>query len=1079
MSRSWQSWLGRVFLPARAGRTVARRPKRNQPFTPALEVLETRLAPANFVWTGTESTLWSDSANWLNTDTQAVPTRAPGKGMRPGEVDSVEFDGRLAARASRNTTVDNANPKDQTGYQLGSLRIDTDYTGGTITLNKPLTVTQQFIMEGRSTIQGPADLVIQGGTATWDAGTMKGAAGKDAPIGKTVIGAGVALTLGGTITLDTRALETSAGTLLQPVQTAKNTTFNLSGQAVLAVKGGYFAQSNEATLNLAGQSKIINTANFKMAESAGDITVGPQASIVNNGSFRMDGGRLLAPEGASPGKFTNTSTFFLGTGVNTPIPLVFDNSGIFSLALAGGKPSSVRFLGGGTFSGSFQGSTLQFTSVVFDAQAGAQPPAYTWLNGLTFGKYPNEVTAVGVATPVTIPAASAVSILKGTTLVLGKKGGITGNGKLTIDGGGLKVPGRHEASISGGVQLVLTGNGVMDGGGNLTISGSGGFFWESGTMEGTGRTDLATATQIGKNQQKLVLGRSITILKGTTVTIQNAGNIRLAAADFTVINAGTVDIKDDSGFAADPVGGITRTFFNYKGGLVKKSGGTGTSTFPQPFEFDNQGGALRVESGTLKVVNGKQDLVPATTTLNRGRLNTDGLFQLEGGVLENVGASALDGEVFGDVLNTGGEVDPGGAGSPGILTIDGVTGSYTQQGAGALAIDIAGPTPGLGYDQLVVTGPLYLGGRLVVSAAPGFTGDSFTIVKDLGPGPTPGHFDGLPEGATLTLDGRAFRITYRGGASGQDVVLSAVTRSTITTVSGSPNPSVYGQPVTFTATVAAANPGAGVPTGSVQFQIDGVNFGAPVPLAAGRATSAATATLPAGAHTVTALYSGDATFLPSGNSATQTVNPAGTVTTVATNRTTSVFGEPIDFTAHVGVVAPGAGTPTGTVAFKRLFPDGSSVTFGTAPLDASGNAVFVMDHFVPATATVFAVYLGAGNFSGSTSATITHVINKADTTLTLSASSLVVVAGQPLQFSSTLGVVPPGAFVAPATGTLTLYDTYQGTTTVLTTIPVGESGTFPSLTGVGAHVITAVYSGDSDFNGSTSSSITVQAIPAG
>jgi hypothetical protein len=171
----------------------------------------------------------------------------------------------------------------------------------------------------------------------------------------------------------------------------------------------------------------------------------------------------------------------------------------------------------------------------------------------------------------------------------------------------------------------------------------------------------------------------------------------------------------------------------------------------------------------------------------------------------------------------------------------------------------------------------------------------------------------------------------------------------------------------------------------------------------------------------------------------------------------------------VVAVAPGAGTPTGTVAFKRLFSDGTTVTFGTAPLDASGTAVFAMDHFVPATATLFAVYQGDSNFMTSTSATLTHVIHAASTTLTLASNTPVSVVGQPVTFTSTLSVVPPGSFVVAPTGTLTLLDTFAGTTTTLVTATLGGPPvSFPALTAVGTHVITAVYSGDSNFNGSTS-----------
>jgi hypothetical protein len=207
---------------------------------------------------------------------------------------------------------------------------------------------------------------------------------------------------------------------------------------------------------------------------------------------------------------------------------------------------------------------------------------------------------------------------------------------------------------------------------------------------------------------------------------------------------------------------------------------------------------------------------------------------------------------------------------------------------------------------------------------------------------------------------------------------------------------------------------------------------------------------------------------------TLTINQAGTSTMISADNATTVFGQPITFTASVAALPPGAGTPTGTVAFERLSPDGTSVvTLGTGTLDATGTAVFVMDHFVPSTQTVFAVYQGDSNFGPSTSATITQVINPADTTLALSSSTPVSVAGQAVDFTTTLGVVAPGAFVVAATGTITIYDTFQGNTTVLSTIALGgPPGQSPAFTAAGTHLITAVYSGDSYFNGSTSAVLT-------
>jgi hypothetical protein len=132
---------------------------------------------------------------------------------------------------------------------------------------------------------------------------------------------------------------------------------------------------------------------------------------------------------------------------------------------------------------------------------------------------------------------------------------------------------------------------------------------------------------------------------------------------------------------------------------------------------------------------------------------------------------------------------------------------------------------------------------------------------------------------------------------------------------------------------------------------------------------------------------------------------------------------------------------------------------------------------VPAAHTIFAVYDGDGTFAGSTSLAYTQQVSKADTALALSASATTVAAGQPVNFRVSLSVVPPGAPVAPATGAISFYDTFNGVTTLLTAITIGGSGQTPALTAVGTHVITAVYSGDDDYNGCTSNPVTLTIVP--
>jgi uncharacterized delta-60 repeat protein len=89
------------------------------------------------------------------------------------------------------------------------------------------------------------------------------------------------------------------------------------------------------------------------------------------------------------------------------------------------------------------------------------------------------------------------------------------------------------------------------------------------------------------------------------------------------------------------------------------------------------------------------------------------------------------------------------------------------------------------------------------------------------------------------------------------------------TLTASANPSLLNQPVTFTATINPAATGA-VPSGTVQFQLDGANVGAPVAVNGGSATFSPS-NLTLGAHTVTAIYSGDANYITSFGTLAQNV----------------------------------------------------------------------------------------------------------------------------------------------------------------------------------------------------------------
>ncbi|MBI3849301.1 MAG: Ig-like domain repeat protein [Verrucomicrobia bacterium] len=88
-------------------------------------------------------------------------------------------------------------------------------------------------------------------------------------------------------------------------------------------------------------------------------------------------------------------------------------------------------------------------------------------------------------------------------------------------------------------------------------------------------------------------------------------------------------------------------------------------------------------------------------------------------------------------------------------------------------------------------------------------------------------------------------------------ITKAASRSVLVS---SANPALVGSNVTFTINLTSLAQGSGLPSGTVQFKIDGADYGAPITLVDGNA-SLSTATLPAGEHTVSIDYAGDSNFL--------------------------------------------------------------------------------------------------------------------------------------------------------------------------------------------------------------------------
>jgi hypothetical protein len=297
-----------------------------------------------------------------------------------------------------------------------------------------------------------------------------------------------------------------------------------------------------------------------------------------------------------------------------------------------------------------------------------------------------------------------------------------------------------------------------------------------------------------------------------------------------------------------------------------------------------------------------------------------------------------------------------------------------------------------------------------------------------------------------------------GNSSTVKTVSFTVSTLTTTTMTSSLNPSIYGQAVTLTATVAA-NP-SGVPTGTVNFL-----HGATVLGSANITNGVAKLTLSnlgAGTTHINASYLGNTRYIASSSSAVaQVINKASSTTAITSSLNPSLFGQAVTFKATV--TPAHGGSASGTVQFLH----GSDV-LGTATL-AGNVATLTLSNLVVGTTHINASYSGNANVNSSSSSAVGQVINKAQTTTTLASSSNPSTHGSSVKFTATVhassGPTPTGSV------------TFKDGSTTLGTGAINGSGvaTFSTTTlAVGTHSITAAYPGTANDLSSASTALSQQ-----
>jgi len=386
----------------------------------------------------------------------------------------------------------------------------------------------------------------------------------------------------------------------------------------------------------------------------------------------------------------------------------------------------------------------------------------------------------------------------------------------------------------------------------------------------------------------------------------------------------------------------------------------------------------------------------------------------------------------------------------------------TSVAVSQLIVQAAGATltsslnPSVSGQNVVFTMKLAAVGAVIPTGTVTFTDGGTT----LGTSPVDGTGTATLQISTLAVGTHPITATYSGDQNyaTTKVTLTQTVQSASTQVAlvSSANPATYGTPLALTATVTSNGSAA---TGSVTFTDGGVSIGSAL-LNANGVAILTISTLAPGSHSIVANYAGNGSAGASvSNPLVQVVKETTTVG-LASSLNPAQTLTPITLTATV--TNSGVGVATGSVTFN----DGT-VLLGTAALNASGVATLTLPSLAAGNHSVIASYAGDGNNFAGTSSALVQVVQLRPTTTALTASE--TNSNNPLQV--TLISVERWTGTTVPTGTVT----FMNGTTVLGSAVVDNTGvaTLTIVLEAPSVSISAIYSGDTVYAGSTSPTVAV------
>lgn len=376
---------------------------------------------------------------------------------------------------------------------------------------------------------------------------------------------------------------------------------------------------------------------------------------------------------------------------------------------------------------------------------------------------PTNIEAGGTYSAEDLTSGKVKPVFEGGTLTLSATGEVTTDLTVMAAGGGIDTAG-HDLTLAG----TISGDGKLNklGDGVLTLTGAntfGGVTLGAGVLAidsdaalGAADASLTLAGGELRALSSLTLARKLEIDGGRRFTLDTmANNVALTgeiagggtlnkvgAGTLTLSGPSTLDVLDIQGGTV--VAGSQAALGAANGRIVLNADTrfvTATSlTVTQGVEiagsnarFDTGAGqvvltgALSGDACFIKAGSGQLNLLGAGSNaigacVQEGQLSFNNTFA--GNVFVSPGASVGGSGLIEGAVQVRGILSPGN--SPGRLV---VAGSVTQDAGGVLALDIDGPTPGIGaghYDTLVLTGAgsVFTAAGTIAPITRGITGDA-------------------------------------------------------------------------------------------------------------------------------------------------------------------------------------------------------------------------------------------------------------------------------------------------------------------------------------------------------------------